>query len=137
MKQSKTLIFFNYNLHQTDILYWCGCLLTWRVLSNRLRRKPRNSLHELWYSFRARSDHLWDYLFIYIPCENILTNKKIFWQISIKWPCCFGLKKWEPQISPSRMIELLSRLLIRIERTIRNSPLIVGWMNLRYHPISD
>ena len=40
--------------------------------------------------------------------------EKIFLQNSIKCLCCFGLIKWEPQISPSRIVELLSLLLIPI-----------------------
>ena len=40
--------------------------------------------------------------------------EKIFVQNSIKRLCCFGLIKCEPQISPSRIVELLSLLLIPI-----------------------
>ena len=102
---------------------WCWCLLTWQVLSNRLRRKHRNSLHELWYSFRTRSDHPWDWLgYLHTLrkySDKLALNDRV---VSVKKneSLKYLLEEW------SNCSNVYSS---EFERTIRNSPLIVGWMN--------
>ena len=114
MERSKTLIFVNENPHQkfcidvkvrlldgfyptsweesTETLYMsCDILLTFAFPI--MESKERSSVGLTW-------------LFTYL--------EKIFLQNNIKCLCCFGLIKWEPQISPSRIVELLSLLLIPI-----------------------
>ena len=76
----------------TETLYMsCDILLTFAFPI--MESKERSSVALTW-------------LFTYL--------EKIFLQNSIKCLCCFGLIKWEPQISPSRIVELLSLLLIPI-----------------------